>query len=65
MAKMTRVDFELIAASLFHVLKSASPENRAAVREVINQMSLDLKTTNPRFNRDRFLKAAGYYGTDP
>lgn len=54
---MTRKDFELIAA----VLKRARQNEDAGGHAVINGLAVNLAealaTTNPRFDRDRFIRA--------
>lgn len=62
---MTRKDFVLIAAVLKDersriAAKDASPERDAQLRAIDNvaiDMSAALKTTNPNFDRGRFLLA--------
>ena len=52
---MTRKDFQLIA----DVLKasSTSPMNRCVIRELAVSFASELTKTNPRFNKERFIKA--------
>jgi len=52
---MTRKDFQLIA----DVLKasSTSPMNRCVIRELAVSFASELTKTNPRFNKERFVKA--------
>lgn len=66
---MTRRDFELIAATI-RDSRSAAPEGsehadtwfagfRAAHTELAHDFADELVATNPRFDRERFLRACG------
>ena len=52
---MTRKDFQLIA----DVLKasSTSPVNRMVINELAVTFASELAKTNPRFNKELFIKA--------
>lgn len=64
---MTRKDFELIAQSFSDTRKALEVPgaciNTAAALDVLDftvrQTAFALRRTNPRFNTDRFLTAAG------
>jgi hypothetical protein len=53
---MTRKDYELIAAAIKDASRYMNESQAAQVR---HSFAVALKPTNPRFNVDRFLKAAG------
>ena len=58
---MTRKDFELIADTIRN-LRDASYESgvNELQREMIaKQFAAALRSTNPNFNRDRFVRACG------
>lgn len=63
---MTRKDYELIAAELRVASEEAYQEirnfheARDAVRHVALRLADALTTTNPRFDRQRFLTACGF-----
>jgi len=52
---MTRKDFELIAAAVKSVWLSHEPSRTT----IANSLASALATTNPAFNRARFLTACG------
>ena len=56
---MTRKDFQLIADVLSAVLKAKenNPANRVVVEEIAVTFASELAKTNPRFNKELFLKA--------
>lgn len=63
---MTRKDYELIAAAMRKVgghLTSSNEDYAAGKRDIHARASAELATaleaTNPRFDRERFLKACG------
>ncbi len=62
---MTRKDYELIAKAFktCHEICTASPNPPRTKAEVIEELakhlSLDLNDDNPKFDRNRFLKACG------
>lgn len=58
---MTKRDFELIART-FHAQRirfMMMPEKQAAIDELAEVFAHELENTNPRFDRERFLKACG------
>ena len=56
---MTKKDFELIAAVLAAVSNTAHSNAANALRDVADEFARVLGRTNPRFDRERFLKACG------
>jgi hypothetical protein len=59
---MTRKDFELIAMALLRVRARPNLDNLNgldAVDDVIDGLARVLATTNPRFDRAKFLQACG------
>lgn len=56
---MTRKDFQLIAAALNRVYLDSIPSHAAFATacHAISLMADALATTNPRFNRERFILA--------
>lgn len=59
---MTRKDFVLIANALKDAAEMAStahPDFRRGVNQAASDIAYALRTTNPRFDRERFLKACG------
>ena len=63
---MTKKDFELIAKSIFYVRKNMeflSAEQRQGAKVISRGIAYSLCDNlfidNPRFNRDKFLKACG------
>jgi len=61
---MTKKDFELIASAFVEELSNyqdLTPQ-ASAIREVARRMATQLKTTNPRFDRNLFLVACGVNG---
>lgn len=63
---MTRKDFELIARALRDARPAVTSRNEEMTRERLSAlntaaelMASELASTNPRFNRERFLKACG------
>lgn len=64
---MTRKDYELIARALkearMHAIRSDAEEGGGFwLRVVASELALALASDNPRFDRDRFLKACGVAG---
>ncbi len=56
---MTRKDFEALAASLARAQNAASnPAIRAGVALATIKVAAALAPSNPRFDRQRFMKAA-------
>ena len=63
---MTKKDFELIAAALkearMHWIIAETPDAdsfRAGLYAAAKELAHALSTTNPRFDRERFLAACG------
>lgn len=63
---MTRKDFELIARALRDARPAVTSRNEEMTRERLSALDTaaqlvasELESTNPRFNRGRFLKACG------
>lgn len=57
---MSRKDYILIAAALHTVQLHITPGTaRATFNNAVNKLADALATDNPRFNRERFLTAAG------
>lgn len=54
---MSRKDYELLAESLAGTV-DANPVYTSAITLVAERIATDLARTNPRFNRDRFLRAS-------
>tara|TARA_R110000824_G_scaffold41357_3_gene123083 strand:+ start:2218 stop:2388 length:171 start_codon:yes stop_codon:yes gene_type:complete len=52
---MTRKDFQLIADTLN--AHRTSPANRMVVKELAVSFAQTLASTNPRFNKQRFVEA--------
>lgn len=63
---MTKKDYELIASSLNKVVTMAHKYkmNPQLVEAIAMQLTLDLANANPRFDRDKFLKASGVKPND-
>lgn len=57
---MTRKDFEAIANILRTGLVGATSDERKVLRRTAGAMCEYLSTTNPRFDRSRFMRAAGF-----
>ncbi len=55
---MTRKDYVLLAEALQAAAYSLNPPERAGVLLAAHEIALRLKQDNPRFDRDRFLRAA-------
>jgi hypothetical protein len=53
---MTRKDFELIAEAIKQITANDYPQDKAEKAELFARV---LATTNPAFNRARFLTACG------
>jgi sigma54-dependent transcription regulator len=53
---MTRKDFELIAEAIKEITASDYPQDRKDKAQLFASV---LATTNPRFNRELFMKACG------
>jgi hypothetical protein len=61
-AKMTKKDYELIADALANIGENYQGEDwtmSGALGLISEKLADALATTNPRFNRDTFLKACG------
>ena len=56
---MTRKDYELIAETIRVAKISWKGNNNGLVDDISRDLADALATTNPRFNRDRFLTACG------
>lgn len=56
---MTRKDYELIARVLRDKHERWDATGQMAVRAIAEAFATELATTNPRFDRARFLKACG------
>jgi len=59
---MTKKDYELIAETLKSSYEDNINKSSASVGAIsllIQNFALNLETTNPRFNREMFLKACG------
>lgn len=57
---MTRKDYELIAGAFRTELDSEShDERRGAVINAAERVAVELKSDNPNFDANRFLKACG------
>lgn len=60
---MTKKDYELIAGiisnSIYTATKFKEEQGRGWVEHIALEFAESLATTNPRFNRDLFLKACG------
>ena len=56
---MTRKDYVLIAATLKTVLTESGSPCPRTVGLVAHELSINLSVDNPRFDRERFLKACG------
>jgi hypothetical protein len=60
---MTRKDYELIAGAIANLrgqqLDGGALTNPPTLREVASELATELATTNPRFDRARFLTACG------
>jgi hypothetical protein len=61
---MTKKDYILIAAALKAALQIDGkdeylPAYKVAIRRVADTLCADLARDNPRFDRERFLRAAG------
>ena len=58
---MTRKDYQMIAESILTARKVQSElgEMYVSVAHLANTLATDLEIDNPRFDRDRFLKACG------
>jgi hypothetical protein len=66
--QMTRKDYELIAGVFAHRINGLEARDNGATataaslftaKELADAMALQLKQDNPRFDRERFLKACG------
>lgn len=58
---MTRKDFELIAGIInkYMVSEELNIKERLILQEISRDFSIILQTTNPNFDRGRFMKACG------
>lgn len=57
---MTRKDFIMLAEAVNEALtRFDRPNHNKAVREVAKNIATKCKTSNPRFDRQRFLRACG------
>lgn len=58
---MTRKDYEMIAEAIEDAYKvcDASNSDTFGVTEAAHALADQFQTDNPRFDRDRFLKACG------
>lgn len=56
---MTKKDFELIASALCESRKLTPLYERYALDIVVDKLTQALASKNPRFNKDKFLKACG------
>ncbi|WP_109798667.1 hypothetical protein [Novosphingobium meiothermophilum] len=58
---MTRKDYELIAAAVSEARADMAdhPGRLAGAAQTARRLASALRTTNPRFDRDRFLAACG------
>lgn len=61
---MTRKDYELIAAAVAEANADMvdHPGRLAGAAQVARYLARELRGTNPRFDRDRFLRACGVEG---
>ena len=61
---MTKKDFQLIASAFVEELSNYQDQTTEAlaIREVARRLATQLKTTNPRFDRNLFLVACGVNG---
>lgn len=58
---MTRRDFELIARVLHNAVDTVTTnDGYAEVKALARDFATNLKAAYPRFNQERFLKAAGF-----
>lgn len=57
---MTRKDFEAIAHILRVRVEDSDPNDRAVLLLVTSSLAGYLSTTNPRFDRGRFMRASGF-----
>jgi hypothetical protein len=55
---MTRKDYVLIAEALQAAAYALNPPERAGALLVAHEIANRLKQENPRFDRDRFMRAA-------
>ena len=58
---MTKKDFELIAEIIFRNQEqfTEGEEGNSLLRVMSHQFANELENTNPRFNREKFLKECG------
>jgi hypothetical protein len=61
---MTRAHFVLIADTLRQMRPNPGTEGFGVWRSVVAQFRLELNRTNPLFDGERFMRAAGYYITE-
>lgn len=61
---MTRKDFELIARNFKTFTDDCEPDQAELIGEFASSLAIYLKSTNPLFNTERFLKACGVETTD-
>jgi hypothetical protein len=54
---MTRKDYELIASTIKGAI--AVHGGNATAYAIIHNLSISLRSTNPAFDRERFIKACG------
>lgn len=57
---MTRVDFKAIA----EVIRKHHTENtidKLTLRNLVDQLSVHFRQSNPTFDKGKFVKACGYY----
>lgn len=57
---MTRKDFNLLAACLLEIKQDEDAGTPASARLTASRFASVLKATNPRFDRERFMRACGH-----
>jgi len=60
---MTLKDYELIAGAIAEERRAHSAPSRFGVDSTADAVASALARDNPRFDRERFLKACGYNDT--
>ena len=56
---MTKKDYELTARGIFRLYSVSSVDMRHAIKQVVGHLVSEYKNDNPKFNKDKFIKACG------
>lgn len=61
---MSKKDFEAFAAMYREQMRFANDDTNGVLSSLISETADLFAAQNPRFDRQRFLVAAGYYGVN-